>query len=147
MIVFSVDVATPLGDMGSSKRSQMAKATLELGNSDDVLIATCCGGRYASERPEIALVLPSDMDEQSGSLLRRVKDALNAQGLEVEVVKRRAVRYHTFNDAQLDNIAQGTKIDNMQEAYRAVDACCAMPNQRLHVGAPSYVAGIHAGQL
>ena len=129
---YRVDFGNQEADVGALRRAQIVKATLALGKVDGVLMATSCGGRYASEPCEVSLVMPAD--EDADSMLAHVLKFLADQAPEAAVTLREGlVRYHMFNDEQLENIERATKIGSMEAAYLAVDACCASPSEPVNV--------------
>ncbi|KAJ3553801.1 hypothetical protein NM688_g3425 [Phlebia brevispora] len=142
---YRVDVGNPAQDMGAERRAQMAKATMVLCRNQDVVLATCCGGREASEPPEISLVVHAEQDAEA--MIPRVREALEAQGLKVGVAMEEDVRYHTFTDDQLENIEKAVRVDNIEEANHAIDVCCALPMRRAEVGPMRTVPGIPISQI
>lgn len=130
---YHVDVGVNSGDIGPTKHAQIAKATLNLQLLKEVLIATCCGGYNISEAPEIALVIPSGV--RPSDFTSRVQKALADRGLQdATVTLKDDIRYYTFTEEQLVSIAAATHVDDMQEAYRAVDRMCAYDINKGHEG-------------
>lgn len=129
---YLVDVGVDSGDIGPTKHAQIAKATLNLQLLKEVVLATCCGGYNISEAPEIALVIPSGV--LPGDFTAQVEKALAERGLDATVTLKDDIRYYTFTDEQLANIANATCVDDMDEAYRAVDRMCAYDISKGHDG-------------
>lgn len=120
---YHVDVGVNSGDIGPTKHAQIAKATLNLQLLKEVLIATCCGGYNISEAPEIALVIPSTA--RASDFTSHVQKALAERGLDATVTLKDDIRYYTFTEEQLAHVADATRVDDLTEAYRAVDRMCA----------------------
>lgn len=117
----------------------MAKAALALRDHQDVVFATSAGGYTSDERPEIALVVAIDCD--AATLLPAIESALAAEGLSVKAHLQCDVRYYEFGSTELLNIAEATKVADLQGARDMLDELAALPLQPISTERPD-IAGV-----
>ncbi len=120
-----IDAGT--GDIGAAKRAQIAKAALALNADDNILLSTSAGGYTTTERPEIALVVPADYD--ATKLHVAVEQALATEQLSVKAYLQGDVRYYDLGLTELVNIAEATRVVDLEAARKAIDEVAETPLQ------------------
>ncbi|KAK3996378.1 hypothetical protein QBC44DRAFT_355548 [Cladorrhinum sp. PSN332] len=115
------DVGAGAGDIGPTKRAQIAKAALMLQQSPVVLHSSSAGGYNESEAPEIALVVDVEFAEIQ-NLTNEVETALANEGLPGALITLKAnVWWLTLNEVHLKDLDVVTAIQDMSLARAAID--------------------------
>ncbi|THH28221.1 hypothetical protein EUX98_g5969 [Antrodiella citrinella] len=134
---WTIDAGT--GDIGAAKRAQIAKAALSLNTNPNIVISTSSGGYTSAELPEIALVTAEERDP--APLRELVEKALAAEQLNVTATLQHDVRYYSFDQEELTNIAVATSVPDLEAAYLAIDRVTAFPLEATP-GAPPSLADV-----
>jgi len=97
---WAIDVG--IGDIGAMKRAQISKPACSMDDHPDIIPATSCGGRPTTDS-EVALITLSPYD--TGPLGSLLHQALSDQGLAAGIHPKNDLRYHEFQQLELDIIA------------------------------------------
>ncbi|KAF5383677.1 hypothetical protein D9615_003645 [Tricholomella constricta] len=119
---WAIDIGT--GDIGATKRAQIAKAAYTMNDHPDIIFATSCGGRSAAQL-EVAFItlIPHDTEALRPHLLQ----ALSDHGLSVGIRLKDEIRHYDFGQLELERIANSSKAESREQAYKMIDELAALP--------------------